>query len=414
MTEYDVIVCGAGPSGSTAAKYLQDNGLNVLLLDKTKFPRSKACGGGLCEHISEFDHILEKLTENNCKNDLLESICTRGVIFSPSLAYKTDYISETPLFYNIRREIFDNELLKFAIDAGAEFREKSEVKEISIEPDKGIVKLASGEEISCKVIIGASGCFDISAKYLRKKENLPEDWGEDLGFSVVEEFIVDEKFIMDNYGKENSSLIHLKHAGLSGYGWVFAKRNLLNIGYIGFNHEIKKINIKEEFKNYLDLLKRTGYLPENIISKKLKGAPIPYKGPLNKTYSDRLLIIGDAAGFVSPLTGEGIHYAIDSGKIAAETILQGFEKNEFSAQKLKIYQDTWKEKWGKELKVLNFFQKRLMKCPEAIVKYGSKDEILKNMFVGLYIGNIKASKVKWKIMFRMARDFILYSVFRKK
>lgn len=414
MKEYDVIVCGAGPSGSTAAKYLAENGLNVLLLDKSNFPRSKACGGGLCEHISQFKYILEKLTENDCDNDLLESICTQGVIFSPTLKFKTEYISDNPLFYNIRREKFDHELVKFAVNAGAKFRELSEVKEISIEPNKGAVKLANGEKISCKVIVGAGGCFDSAAKYLRKKEGLPEDWGRDLGFSVVEEFDVDEKFIRDKYGIENSSLIHLKHAELSGYGWVFAKNKLLNIGYIGFKHEIKKIDIKKEFNNYLELLKKTEYLPSHIKSKKLRGAPIPYQGPMQKTYSDRLVIIGDAAGFVSPLTGEGIHYAIDSGKIAAETILKAFEKDDFSAQTLKTYQDKWMENWGKDLLTLNFFQKRLMKWPEAIVKYGSKDEKLKKMFVGLYIGSESASKIKWKIIFRIVRDFFLYDIFRKK
>lgn len=414
MKEYDVIICGAGPSGATAAMYLAENGLNVLLLDKSKYPREKACGGGLCEHISEFEHILKKLNENEGNNDLLKSICKRGGIFSPKIEIKTDFLSDTPLFYNISREEFDYELVKFAINAGAKFIEESEVKEISIEQENGNVKLKNGKELNCKIIVGASGCYDISAKYLRKKEGLPKDWGKDLGFSVVEEFEVDKEFIANIYGKESTSLLHLKHAGLSGYGWVFAKYDLLNIGYIGFMHEMKKIDIKEEFNNYLKILKKGGYLPEHIESKKLKGAPIPYKGPLSKTYSDRLIIVGDAAGFVSPLTGEGIHYAIDSGRIAAEVIVKAFEKGDFSGKTLKEYQDIWMEKWGKDLKALNFFQKRLMKQPETIVKYASKDDILKKMFVGLYVGSASASKIKWKIIFRYIRDFIIYGIFRKK
>ena len=129
---------------------------------------------------------------------------------------------------------------------------------------------------------------------------------------------------------------------------------------------------------------------------------------------DRLIIVGDAAGFVSPLTGEGIHYAVDSGKIAAETINNAFEKGDFTAQTLKEYQDTWMKKWGKDLFALKFFQKRLMAWPEAIVRYGSKDEKLKELFVGIFVGSVSASKIKNKLILRIIRDFFLYDVFRKK
>ena len=74
-----------------------------MLLDKSKFPKDKACGGGLCEHITEFEHILEKIEEDDPPNAFLESICMRGKIISPSYEFTTDYLSETPLFYNIRR-----------------------------------------------------------------------------------------------------------------------------------------------------------------------------------------------------------------------------------------------------------------------------------------------------------------------
>lgn len=414
MEEFDVIVCGAGPSGSTAAKYLAENGLNVLLLDKSTFPRDKACGGGLCEHISEFDHILEKIEEDDPPNEFLESICKRGVIISPSCEMKIDYIGEKPLFYNIRREKFDYELVQFAIDAGAEFMENSEVKEISITSEKAFVKLSKGQEYSCEIIVGASGPYDISAKYLRNKENLPKDWGEDLGLAVVEEFEVGEEFVDKVFGKERASHINLKHAGIKGYAWIFSKGSILNIGYGGFMHEIKKIDTKEEFNNYLKYLKKAGYLPENIKSKNLKGAPLPFGGPIDKTYMDRLIIVGDAAGFVSPLTGEGIHYAVDSGKIAAETINKAFEKGDFTAQTLKEYQDIWMKKWGKDLKALKFFQRRIMAWPEAIIKYGSKDKKLKELFVGIFVGSVSASKIKNKLILRIIRDFLLYDIFRMK
>jgi flavin-dependent dehydrogenase len=125
---YDVIVVGAGPAGSTAAKFLSEKGAKVLLIDKDKFPRDKPCGGGLCKHITEFDYIREKIEKDS--SNFLESICVRGKIVSPSTQYTTDYLSETPLFYNVRRKKFDYELVQFAIDAGADFLENCKVKEV--------------------------------------------------------------------------------------------------------------------------------------------------------------------------------------------------------------------------------------------------------------------------------------------
>ena len=408
---YDVIVVGAGPAGSTAAKFLSEKGMKVLLIDKDKFPRDKPCGGGICEHITKFDHIREKIEKG--PSDFLDSICIRGKIVSPSAQHTTDYLSETPLFYNVRRKKFDYELVQFAIDAGAEVLENCKVKEVFTTQEKAVVKLANSREFICKVIVGAGGAYDVVANYLRKKERLREKQGKDFGMAVVEEFEVGEEFIDRAYGKERTSMINLKHANLNGYAWVFSKQDILNIGYGGFNDEMKKIDIKKEFKNYLDSLKRNGYLPKWIESKKLKGAPVPFVGNIKKTYTDRIVIVGDAAGFVSPLTGEGIYYAMDSGKIASEVISKALEKEDFSAQSLKSYQNIWRKRWGKDLKALRFFHRMLMKWPEKFVKYGSKDEKLKKIFIALFIGNMNASRMKWKIISRIIMDFFVYDVFRR-
>jgi len=329
------------------------------------------------------------------------------------MQYTTDYLSETPLFYNIRREKFDYELVRFAIDAGAKFVENSKVKDVFTTQEKAVVQLANGEAFSCEIIIGAGGTYDIAAKYLRKNEGLTEKQGK-IGMAVVEEFEVEEEFIDKAYGKERTAMIDLKHANLNGYAWVFSKHNTLNIGYGGFNDEMKQIDIKQEFKNYLDFLKESGYLPKGIESKKLKGAPLPPQGNIKKTYADRIIIVGDAAGFVSPLTREGIYYAMDSGKIAAEVISKALEKRDFSAHSLKLYQNIWMKRWGKDMKIFGFFQRMLMAWPEKLVKYGSKDDKLRKIFVGFFIGSAIPSKVKWKVISRIVIDFFSYDVFRKR
>ena len=112
MTRFDVVVEGAGPAGATAAYYLAKQGRSVALVDRAKFPREKACGGGLCVHIEEFDHIVDNW------DDFLESKCTRGIVYGPG-GLAVDYTQETPFFYNIRRYTFDNKLVEYAVEAGA-------------------------------------------------------------------------------------------------------------------------------------------------------------------------------------------------------------------------------------------------------------------------------------------------------
>ncbi len=104
---------------------------------------------------------------------------------------------------------------------------------------------------------------------------------------------------------------------------------------------------------------------------------------------------------------------MDSGKIASEIISKALEKEDFSAQSLKSYQNIWRKRWGKDLEALRFFHRMLMKWPEKFVKYGSKDEKLKKIFIALFIGNINTSRMKWKIISRIVMDFFVYDVFRR-
>ena len=165
MKHYDVVVAGAGPSGATAAYYLAKQGKSVAFVDRAKFPREKACGGGLCVHIEEFDHII------NNWDDFLESKCQRGIVYGPEFL-PVDYVSEKPFFYNIRRLQFDNKLVEYAVAEGATLIQGVAVKDFEVLDDKVIVKLRNGEELSGEVIIGAGGSYDLVSKRIREIEKL--------------------------------------------------------------------------------------------------------------------------------------------------------------------------------------------------------------------------------------------------
>jgi flavin-dependent dehydrogenase len=140
---------------------------------------------------------------------------------------------------------------------------------------------------------------------------------------------------------------------------------------------------------------------------------IPLRGGIEKSFSDRILLIGDAAGFVSPIGGDGIYYGMSSGRLASEVAEKVVEKDVFTSSALSEYQQRWHNLWGKDLEALCYFADMVFKRTEQIICYASKDENLREMAVGLYNGDCKPSKAKLKIQSRMARDFFLYDVFKK-
>ena len=130
--------------------------------------------------------------------------------------------------------------------------------------------------------------------------------------------------MLDKYfGELRLGYIHSKFDSLNGYGWVFPKNKHINIGIgeLDYNPQQNKskTNLKNVYYNYISTLKKQKLIPEKIKINNIKGGAFPII-PLNKTYSKKVILVGDAAGFVNPVSGEGIYYAMASGQLAAETI----------------------------------------------------------------------------------------------
>lgn len=404
--KYDVAVCGAGPSGSTAARFLAENGYNVLLIDKDRFPRDKCCGGCLRPTITEFQFLKKILDET------VETKCYHARIYNEKLDY-IDYALDEPMKYDMRRINFDYALVKASVDAGAELCENTKVKNVKVSSENVTVR-TDKDEIVCQAVIGAGGMLDPVARYLRRREGLPENWSKDeIGFVFAKEYEVDESFISDNYGKEMTTHIHLKPKGIYGYGWTFPKRQHLNVGFGAFWSDIEKIDVHDTFDYYLNILKKSSLFPKGIEKGRVKGALLPLRGPIRKTYSERILIVGDAAGFVSPISGDGIYYAIDSGRLSAQVLSKCLERNDLSSDSLSAYQDAWRKKWGGELKTLCYFADRMFQSLDRYINYARKDRVLTNHIFKLYTQSFNPTAMKLKIGARVLRDFLLYDVFRR-
>jgi geranylgeranyl reductase family protein len=404
MSKYDVIVCGGGPSGATTAFYAAKAGMKVLVLDKSKFPRDKACGGLLTARL--FDELpeLEKYIK-----PIIECPSRDVNLYSPSMKYKIDFEFPEGTPWNITREVFDNALLEAARDVGAEILTETRVKDYEF--NEGVTVKTSKGDFKGKMVIGATGPNDKLATMVREKRNI-KPWNDNqMGTALMWEPVVGKEFVDKTFTDSRSLLVHFKPGGIEGYGWVFPKKEILNIGFGGYNRTIKSVKIKEIWEDYITLLKEDGYFPKDQKTPPVKGAPLPLDGPLKATTMDYTLLVGDSAGMVSPLSGEGIYYGMHAGKLAIKTIKAALETGDFSQKHLDQYHRDWNNVFGKELRDLSFFALMALKIPERMVYYGTRDEKLCEIFADLFLGVTPGGLGKRKPITRAVVDAIRYPYF---
>ena len=301
---YDVIIAGAGPTGSIAAYTLAKGGASVLLLEKSSFPRYKVCGGGLTHKIiTEIPFDISEVIESTI----------HSIRFSKDLSHTFTRTSESPMIYCTMREKLDQFLLERAVEAGAAIRFE-QVVEVSMDRDDQLVKTKLGQYHS-RMVIGADGPSSIIARNCGLRSRIMQ------GLAWEAEIYTDP-VLVELYAKT----VFLDWGTFpGGYGWVFPKKDHFSIG-VGGPASLSKnmMPYYDRFLEYLDL----GKTPEtksplsSPVTLSLKSWPIPvrlHKGPF---HSGNVIVAGDAGGLTDSLTGEGIYYAVMSGKMAGAAALE--------------------------------------------------------------------------------------------
>jgi len=401
--DYDVIVCGAGPAGATCAKFVSEKGYKVALLEKTGFPRDKPCGGVLRISIDEHKFVMDGMKSIS----LTESREVK--MHSPSKGNVVSFRDKDPLMLHMRRTEFDPMLVDKAVDAGATLLEDHNVTKVAPSAGKAVVSVKGGKKLASHLIVGAGGVHDPVAGYLRKKHKLPPKWEKkQLAFLVTTETPVKEDFIKKTFGPRRTSHMFLRPSGVKGYAWLFPKKDVLNTGFGAFWGDMKNIDIKKEYNEFIRSLKKQKLFPKDVKTGKLSSGELPMAGPLKRTYTDRMLIIGDAAGFVSPLIGDGLYYAISSGRFAADTLVKALKNERYDSPQLREYQVRWKKAWGREFLALGLISRSVDMQTERFTRYVARDHQLRQQAQGVLSGRDDPFKMMVKATPRMMLDMLRY------
>jgi geranylgeranyl reductase family protein len=335
----DIIVVGAGPAGSTAAKLLASRGYEVLLIDRAGFPRHKTCASWINRLAFErFPYLMARLDE------LVEAPFYGITFYDSSLERSGRFTESAPSGYLSLRSKFDDGLRRIAVEAGAEFVGGRRVEDVSEGRDDVRVRLADGAEFSARVVIGADG----ASSRVAAAADLHRGWGpRDYVLCANADAPCPPALIETFYGSRFPLVTYLQYEGLQGYGWVFPKRQHVCIGIgamLGQGREIRSL-----FERFVRDLHQRRHLPAEIPEASVKAAttfdldPVGAVHRLPSLTRGRVLLIGDAAGFVSGSTGEGIYPGMVSAEIACEVVDRALRTSQRSpAEALARFDRAWR------------------------------------------------------------------------
>ncbi|NED48527.1 geranylgeranyl reductase family protein [Amycolatopsis sp. SID8362] len=391
----EVIVVGAGPAGSTVATYLARAGVDVLLLEKTEFPREKVCGDGLTPRgVKQLIDLGIDTSED------AGWVHSRGLrIVTGDLTLELDWpdlTSYPPYGVSRTRHDFDDLLAKLAVKAGARLYERTTVTsaitnasgrvvgvEAKVGPEKTPVHYRAPLVLACD---GVSARLALSVG-IQKNEKRP------MGVAVRQyyksprhddPFIEGHLELWDRSDPRDPKL-------LPGYGWAFPLGDgtvNVGLGMLSTSASFRNTDYRALLRQWLDgTPEEWGYREENAIGK-VGGAGLPMGFNRTPHYRDGLLLLGDAGGMVSPFNGEGISAAMESAQIAAEVVVQALARREGPSREraLEAYPRAVRELMGGYYQLGNVFAKIIgkPKIMHACTKYGLRiNKLLPLVYKGL-------------------------------
>lgn len=333
---YDVIISGAGPAGSMTAYSCAKAGLDVLLLDKATFPREIPCGGG----ISVRSEKVLRLAGIEFPEEQIEQKLTGLQFMGPD---QRPFVLRSPktLGYTMKRSQFDHYLVKQAINVGAKFVDsctlhqlETHQNQVTVETEKGIFE--------SHLLIGADGVTSTVGRLSGLRKPLNPDR---VGVALEVDVPVSRK-LWNNVLDPSVVLFWFLNIPF-GYFWVFPRKDSLSLGIGGMAKKLG--NASKKLHGLARIFANLHDLPPLSIPRIRGRMLLALKYPVLET-TNRILLVGDAAGLVDIFTGQGICYALESGFLAAKTAVKVVKNKCFTKQMLSEY--TWlaRGRFGEEIR----------------------------------------------------------------
>jgi len=387
---HDVAIVGAGPGGSAAAYFLAKHGLDVLLLDKSEFPRDKTCGDGLSHHaVRVLDEmgVLGDVAQAGYRVNGVEVYSPKGSFVSagiPATEGLPDYGLVVP------RLKLDNLLLQRATEVGATYHGLVRVTDVGRNGNGVSVKgerhgqLYSAAARIAIIATGANPTLLLRTGLLQKTPPM---------IRAVRAYFEGVTGLTDRV------VFRFQNVPLPGYGWVFPiSDSAANIGAYFDPAAMPARCVPPTPQAALDAFIRLPALQEMLRDARRTG---PAKGyPLHSswrtpTFADRVVLVGEAAGLVNPLTGEGVDCALESGQMAAGKLIRMFEESDLTSRHLEAYDRLLRHrfyrvfiacKWVRDVFVNDMLFDRL-------VRAAGRNSDLKTLLLGVILGTRDVSEI---------------------
>lgn len=373
IKEVDVLIIGAGPAGSLAAREASKNGAKTLIIDKkSEIGTPKRCAEGIMSGVLERVHITpdERWIARKIDGARIISPNNTSAWFTPETL-------ETPATGIIlERKVFDKHMTMDAIREGAEVMIKTEALSMKREGDGYLVDIKSFNkeynQIKAHIVIGADGPEGHVARWAELNTKVP-----------LAEMESGLQYEMTNLKMKNNSVIQFFFGSVApgGYAWIFPKGyDTANVGI-----DISGIKAEKSAVKYLnDFIANCDETKDGQIVE-INAGGNPLCGIFDKIITDNVMLVGDAAGCVSPITGGGIDTALESGMIAGRVAAKAIKNRDYSEEKLQEYADYIDSHLGKKFKKYIAIRD---------VLYNSSDEDLDEYITALANANITKLSTK--------------------
>ncbi|WP_412555383.1 NAD(P)/FAD-dependent oxidoreductase [Shimia sp. MIT1388] len=375
MTQFDIIVIGGGPAGSAAATWAAKQGRSVALIDKASFPRNKLCGGLFTERSRTYYHEIFGQDV-----DLAHAVTREEIAFwheGRELAVLSDI---PPLHLTMRLDL-DAAMFAHALDAGVEDFTGQAIAELT----ETAVKLRNGTTLTAAVIIGADGVNSIVAKQL---------FGKSFDTKTIGFGLEIEAPLSAQDPAEQPLRIDFA-AATWGYGWSFPKQGSTTVGVGGLR--APNPDMKDHMQRYM----RTLGLPSEAV--KIKGHHLPFGDFRPTPGRAHILLAGDAAGLVDPITGEGIAFAMKSGQLAAQAACDALKANAPHAA-IDLYKAELKD-MHRNLRIARNLR-RIIFAPrwqKAFIGTFRRSGTVRMMYMRLLAGEVEYPELARRVLARLPR-----------